>query len=321
VRVITASEYGAAEVLRLEERPAPKPNRGEVVVEVKAAGINLMDTNVRRGFVPSFGLPLAVGVDGAGVVVGVGDQATAKVGDRVAWEHIPGSYTEIVAVPNDRLIPIPDGVNFEAAAGGLMQGLTAHYLSYVAVPVPEDALVLVHSAGSGVGRMLTQLVTYRGGRVIATVSKGHKARSAVDAGAWKVLVRQEIDDLDAAIREVTDGRGVEIAFDGTGKTLFETSVAALRVGGTFVTFGYAGGPIPPIKLWEQPHGVRFVFIRGDAPEQSIDQWRERALQVMHWIEDGTLDVLIDRTYPLEEVVNAHRDLESQETVGKLLLIP
>jgi NADPH2:quinone reductase len=151
VRVITASEYGPAEVLRVEERPGPKPKRDEVVVEVKAAGINLMDTNVRRGFVPAFGLPLAVGVDGAGVVVAVGDQSTVKVGDRVAWEHIPRSYAEMVAVPNDRLVPIPDAVTFEAAAGGLMQGLTAHYLSHVAVPVPNDAVVLVHSAGSGSG--------------------------------------------------------------------------------------------------------------------------------------------------------------------------
>jgi NADPH2:quinone reductase len=321
VRVITASEYGPAEVLRVEERPVPKPKRDEVVVEVKAAGINLMDTNVRRGFVPAFGLPLAVGVDGAGVVVAVGDQSTVKVGDRVAWEHIPGSYAEMVAVPNDRLIPIPEAVTFEAAAGGLMQGLTAHYLSHVAVPVQKDAVVLVHSAGSGVGRMLTRLATHRGGRVIATVSKGHKAQPALDAGAWQVLVREEIDDLDAAIRELTDDKGVDIAFDGTGKTLFNASVSALRVGGTFVTYGYAGGPIPPINLWEQPHGVRFVRIRGDAPEQSIDQWRQRALQVMHWIEDGTLDVLIDRAYPLEDAVTAHRDLESQETVGKLLLIP
>jgi NADPH:quinone reductase len=321
VRVITAAEYGPAEVLRVEERPVPKPKRHEVVVEVKAAGVNLMDTNVRRGFVPAFGLPLAVGVDGAGIVVAVGDQSTAKVGDRVAWEHIPGSYAEVVAVRSDRLIPIPDAVTFEAAAGGLMQGLTAHYLSHVAVPVPKDAVVLVHSAGSGVGRMLTRLAVHRGGRVIATVSKGHKAQPALDAGAWQVLVREEIGDLDAAIRELTDGKGVDIAFDGTGKTLFDTSVSALRVGGTFVTYGYAGGPIPPINLWEQPHGVRLVHIHADAPEQSIDQWRQRALQVMHWIEDGTLDVLIDRTYPLEDAVSAHRDLESQETVGKLLLIP
>jgi NADPH2:quinone reductase len=308
-------------VLHIEERPVPRPKTDEVVVEVKAAGINLMDTYVRRGLVPSSTLPLALGVDGAGVVAAVGDQATAKVGDRVAWEFVPGSYADMVAVPNERLVPIPEGVTFEAAAGGLMQGLTAHYLSHVAVPVPEDAVVLVHSAGSGVGRMLTQLATHRGGQVIATVSRGHKARSALDAGAWQVLVRDETQDLGAAIHELTDGKGVDIAFDGTGKTLFDVSVSALRVHGMFVTYGYAGGHIPPISLWEQPHGVHLVHIRTDGPEQSIDQWRQRALQVMQWIEEGTLDVLIDRTYPLEDAASAHRDLESQETVGKLLLIP
>jgi NADPH:quinone reductase len=314
------SEYGSPEVLSVEERPVPKPRSDEVVVEVKAAGLNLMDTYARRGLVSMYSLPLALGVDGAGVVAEVGEQSKVKVGDRVAWEHAPGSYADVVAVPNEHLIPIPQSVTFEAAAGGLMQGLTAHYLSHVAVPVPKDAVVLVHSAGSGVGRMLTQLATHRGGRVIATVSRGHKARSALDAGAWQVLVRDEIEDLGEAIRELTDGAGVDIVYDGTGKTLFDVSVSVLRVGGIFVTYGYAGGHIPPICLWEQPHGVHLIHIAG-APEQSADQWRERALQVMQWIEDGTLDVLIDRTYPLEGAATAHRDLESQETVGKLLLIP
>jgi NADPH2:quinone reductase len=320
MRVITASQYGPPEVLRVEERPVPQPKPDEVVVEVKAAGINLMDTYVRRGRLASITPPLALGVDGAGVVAAIGDQATAKVGDRVAWEHVPGSYADMVAVPDERLVPIPEGVGFQAAAGGLMQGLTAQYLSHVAVPVPKDAVVLVHSAGSGVGRMLTQLATHRGGQVIATVSRGHKARSALEAGAWQVLVRDETQDLDAAIRELVGGKGVDIAFDGTGKTLFDVSVSALRVGGIFVTYGYAGGHIPPISLWDQPHRAHLLTVRGN-PEESIDQWRQRALQVMRWIEEGTLEVLIDRTYALEDAAVAHRDLESQETVGKLLLIP
>ena len=320
MRTITALQYGPPEVLRVAERPVPQPKPHEVVVEVKAAGINLMDTYIRRGRLPSITAPFALGVDGAGVVTAVGDQATAKVGDRVAWEHVPGSYADMVAVPAERLISIPEGVDFQAAAGGLMQGLTAQYLSHVAAPVPRGAVVLVHSAGSGVGRMLTQLAADRGGRVIATVSRGHKARSALEAGAWQVLVRDETEDLGAAIRRLLDGRGVDIAFDGTGKTLFEVSVSVLRVGGVFVTYGYAGGHIPPLRLWEQPHGVHLLTVRGN-PEESIDQWRQRALQVMRWIEEGTLQVLIDRTYSLEGAARAHRDLESQETVGKLLLIP
>ena len=217
MRVITASNYGGPEVLRVEERPAPQPQADDVLVEVKAAGVNLMDIYARRGMLGMFSLPLSLGVDGAGVVIAVGDRSTARVGDRVAWEGVPGSYAEVVAAPSERLIPIPEGVSFEAAAGGLMQGMTAQHLCYEAVPVATDAVVLVHSAASGVGRMLTQLATRRGARVIATVSKSHKASSASDAGAWRVLVRDEIEDLGAAIRELTDGEGVEIAFDGTAR--------------------------------------------------------------------------------------------------------
>ena len=323
MRVVTASQYGSPDVLHVKERPDPQPEPGEVVVAMKAAGLNLMDTYVRRGLRAgafSQAPPLSFGVDGAGVVTAAGDQAVAKAGDRVAWEYVPGSYADMVAVPNDHLVPVPEGVSFEAAAGGLMQGMTAQYLSHMAVPVPRDAVVLVHSAGSGVGRMLTQLATRRGGRVIATVSRAHKADAARQAGAWQVLVRDETEDLGAAIRELAGGNGVDIAFDGTGKTLFEVSVSALRVGGVFVTYGYAGGHIPPLRLWEQPHGVHLLAVRGN-PEESINQWHQRALQVMRWIEEGTLQVLIDRTYSLEDAATAHRDLESQETVGKLLLIP
>ncbi|GAS90834.1 quinone oxidoreductase [Mycolicibacterium brisbanense] len=321
VRVVTALEYGPAEVLHIEERPTPAPAEDGVVVAVKAAGVNLMDTYSRRGLVPGIPLPLAVGVEGAGTVIAAGDRSGAQVGDRVAWERVPGSYAERVAVPNTRLVPIPDGVPFESPAGGLMQALTAHYLACVAVPVPKGARVLIHSAASGVGRMLTQLAAHRGAQVLATVSQPHKAGVALEAGAHHVLVRNDVADLGAAIADLTGGRGVDIVFDGTGKALFETSVAALRVGGTFVTYGYAGGHIPPIRLWDQPHGVHLLRLRGDAPEQSAEQWRRRAEQVMSWIADGTLTVLIDRTYSLDEAPTAHRDIESQHTTGKLLLIP
>jgi NADPH2:quinone reductase len=122
-----------------------------------------MDSYYRRGMVASAQLPLTLGVDGAGVVVAAGDRSTAKAGDRVAWERVWGSYAEMLAVPNERLIPIPEGVAFEATAGGLMQGLTAQHLCYDSVPVPNGSVVVVHSAASGVGRMLTQLVTARAG--------------------------------------------------------------------------------------------------------------------------------------------------------------
>ncbi|MFK0155214.1 quinone oxidoreductase family protein [Streptomyces sp. NPDC090493] len=321
MRVISVPGFGSPDVLRVEERPVPEPSPSEVLVEVKAAGVNLMDSYMRRGLMAGVVPPVSLGADGSGVVVAVGADSAARIGDRVAWQFVLGSYADMVAVPHERLVPIPDDVTFEAAAGGLMQGLTAQHLSHDAVPVPEGAVALVHSAASGVGRMLTQLITARGARVIATVSRPRKARSAVDAGAWKVLVRDETADLGAAVRELTGGEGVDFAFDGTGRSLFDVSVSSLRHKGVFVHYGRAGGAIPPLDLWEQPDGVHLVHVRGDAPHESTHQWRRRASQVMQWIGDGTLDVLIDRTYPLEDAAQAHRDLESQETVGKLLLIP
>ncbi|MEU9155502.1 quinone oxidoreductase [Streptomyces sp. NPDC048417] len=321
MRAIFVTGFGSPDVLRVEERPVPELSPGEVLVEVRAAGVNLMDSYMRRGLVEGVVPPVPLGVDGAGVVIAVGADSTARIGDRVAWQFVPGSYADMVAVPHERLVPIPDDVTFEAAAGGLMQGLTAQHLSHDAVPVPSGTVALVHSAASGVGRMLTQLITARGARVIATVSRAHKARSAAEAGAWRVLVRDETADLGAAIRELTDGEGVDFAFDGTGRSLFDVSVSSLRHKGVFVHYGRAGGAIEPLDLWEQPDGVHLVHVRGDAPHESTRQWRQRASQVMRWISDGTLDVLIDRTYPLEDAAQAHRDLESQETVGKLLLIP
>jgi NADPH:quinone reductase len=136
-----------------------------------------------------------------------------------------------------------------------------------------------------------------------------------------VLVREETEDLGAAIRDLTGGDGAGIVFDGTGKTLFDISMSVLRYKGVFVHYGHAGGAIPPLSLGDQPDGVHLVHCRGDVAHESIGQWRRRALQVMRWIDDGTLNVLIDRTYPLEDAAAAHRDLESQKTVGKLLLLP
>lgn len=321
MRVVTAIGYGEPSVLRVEDHPFPEPGSGEVVVEVKAAGINLMDSNMRRGLIPSDESRLRFGVEGAGVVLAVGEGSRAAVGDRVVWERALGSYAEAVAVPDSYLVSIPAGVSFEAAAGGLMQGLTAQHLCYDAVPVPKGAVVLVHSAASGVGRMLTQLVTHQGGRVIATVSRAHKAESAFAAGAWQVIVRDEVSDIAAAVRDSNDGRRANIVFDGAGKTLFDASMASLGFGGIFVHYGRAGGEIPPISLWDQPDGVHLVRVRGNAGHESLDRWRERATQVVQWISEGTLEVLIDRTYPLEDAASAHADLESQNTVGKLLLVP
>src|SRR5258706_7496422 len=192
---------------------------------------------------------------------------------------------------------------------------------YDAVPVRDGAVVLVHSAASGVGRMLTQLVTGRGGRVIATVSRAHKARPAAEAGAWQVLVRDET----GGPRRGDPGphrrrrRGHRVRRNRQGALRRQHLSAALQ--GRLRALRPRRRAYPPLDLWDQPDGVHLVHRRGDAGYESIDQWRRRASQVMQWIEDGTLDVWIDRRYPLNDAAEAHRDIESGKPVAKLLLLP
>ncbi len=321
MRVVVATAHGAPDVLEIQERPPSNPSAGEVRVDVHAAGVNFMDTYLRRGMLQVIPPPFVPGVDGAGVVTAVGEGVDAQVGDRVAWERVMGSYAEELIVPADRLVPVPDTVALQTAAAGLMQALTAHHLCHAAVDTGNGDVALVHSAASGVGRMLTQIITRRGGRVIATVSKQGKVPIAQAAGASDVLVRDQQVDLAAEVRRLTKGRGVDVVFDGTGADSYRASIDATRYGGTFVHFGQAGGPIPPLDLWEQPDGVKLMRSRGDAIGATPEQTLARACEVFSWIADGTLDVLIGQTYSLAEASRAHADIESQSTVGKLLLLP
>jgi NADPH2:quinone reductase len=317
--VVTA--YGGPEVLALTEHPPLVPADGELVVAVHAAGVNFMDTYLRRGTGMVIPTPFVLGVDGAGVVSAVGDGVDDfAVGDRVVWERVIGSYADEVKVRSEQLVRVPDDVALDVAAAGLMQALTAHHLSHTAVDAGAGTTALVHSAASGVGRMLTQFISRRGGRVIATVSQPQKAAIAAAAGADVVLARSEETDLAARVRELTDGRGVDVVYDGTGASACAASIASVAYGGTFVHFGQAGGPIPPLDLWEQPDGVRLMRSRGDRPGASAEAVAERSAEIMALIGTGEIDVLIGGRYPLEEAVQAHVDIESQSTSGKLMLV-
>ena len=322
MRAVVATEHGGPEVLRMEERAQAVPGPGEVLVDVHAAGVNFMDTYLRRGMLMVVPPPFVPGVDGAGVVTAVGlgvDQAW--VGQRVAWERVMGSYVSHLVVPVRQLVSVPQNVSLETAAAGLMQALTAHHLCHTAVDAGEGVVALVHSAASGVGRMLTQLISHRGGTVIATVSQPAKAAIAESAGAAAVIVRKDGADVADEVRRMTRGRGVDVVYDGTGRASYQASISATAYGGTFVYFGQAGGPIPLLDLWGQPDGVRLMRSRGDAPDATPEQTAERARQVMSWLSDGTLEVVIGQRYPLSEASRAHADIESQASVGKLLLLP
>jgi NADPH2:quinone reductase len=320
MRAIVITEHGGPEVLRVSEGPPPSPGPGEVLVDVAAAGVNYRDVYERVGSGGYGGaLPIAVGVEGAGRIAAMGERVDGfLVGDRVAWVAAPGSYAEQVVVKASRAVPVPDGVDDDTAAGALLQGMTAHYLSSSTYPVQAGDTVVVHAAAGGVGLLLTQMVTMRGGRVIATTSSDEKAALAREAGAEDVIGYEGFSER---VRELTDGAGAAAVYDGVGRTTFAEGLACLRTRGIMVLFGASSGAPVPIAPGSLVSGSLFLTRPGlPAYTRSRDELMARASDVFGWIADGTLHVRIGGRYPLEDAQRAHRDLEARRTTGKLLLM-
>ena len=322
MRAVVVSRPGGPEVLELEDRPSPSPGTGELLVDVAAAGVNFMDIYGREGR-PPYGrqTPFVLGAEGAGTVTALGSGVSVvSVGDTVAWTGVPGSYAEQVAVPADKAVPVPAGVDATVAAALLLQGCTAHYLACSTFPVTEGNVAVVHAAAGGVGLLLTQIVRLRGGVVVATTSGGEKADLAARAGAQHVA---GYEDYPEVVRDVTGGSGAHVVYDGVGKTTFETSLRALRRRGLLVLYGAASGPVPPFDL-QRLSTVGSLFVTrptlGDYTA-TRDELVARTDELFGWIRDGGLDVRVGGTYPLANARQAHEDLAARRTTGKLLLVP
>ncbi|WP_156756485.1 quinone oxidoreductase family protein [Actinokineospora pegani] len=321
-KAVRVKRTGGPEVLEYGEVPELSPGPGEVLVAVAASGVNYIDTYHRGGMYP-VDLPFTIGQEAAGTVTALGDGVTdVAVGDRVAWSGTMGSYAEQAVVPAAAAVPVPDGVTDEIAAAVLLQGLTAHYLVTSTYPVREGDTVLVHAAAGGVGLLLTQLATARGGRVVATVSTAEKAELARGAGAAEV-VNYAQEDFVARTRELTGGEGVAAVYDGVGKTTFDGSLSVLRPRGTLALFGAASGAVPPVDP-QRLNQAGSVFLTRPSLGHHIatpEELRWRTGELFEAIAAGTLDVRVGHRYPLSEAAKAHEDLQGRRTAGKLLLIP
>jgi NADPH:quinone reductase len=323
VRAIEVTETGGPDVLRLAELPDPEPDAGQLLVKVAAVGVNYIDTYHRSGAYP-MPLPFIPGSEGAGTVIAVGPNVDSiAVGDRVAWALSPGSYAELAVVPAEQAVPVPEGVNIETAGGCLLQGMTAHYLAVSVHAVQPGETVLVHAAAGGMGLLLTQLATARGGRVIGTVSTAAKEQLAREAGAAEIIRYTEVDDVAGEIRRLTSGKGVAAVYDGVGASTFDASLASLRPRGMLALYGAASGPVPPVDP-QRLNSAGSVFLTRpkladyvETPEEL--QWR--AGEVFGGMLAGSLRIIIGGRYPLADAAEAHRDLEGRRTTGKLLLRP
>jgi NADPH2:quinone reductase len=322
MKAIIMNRAGGTEVLEVVDRPDPVPRPGQALVEVAAAGVNFMDTAVRRGqFWTEMPLPRGLGVEGVGRVLAVGDGVdSVQPGQRVAWVYAPGSYAERIALSADALVHVPDVIDDRTAAAVMMQGLTAsHFATNFYCVQPED-VALVHAAAGGLGLLLTQVIKLRGGRVIGRVSSEDKVAIAKDAGADHVIVDTEGRFAREAIR-LSGGDGVHVVYDGSGPVTFHASLDSLRRCGTFCWYGPVLGGPGAFDIMSLPRSIKIGYANFVDHVHTPALLRTHSAQLFDWIARGALKVRIGGTYPLAEASQAHADMESRTTTGKLLLIP
>ena len=313
---------GGPEAMALEDLPLPSPGHGQVLAAVKAAGVNLFDTQLRSGLYKR-DLPLTLGLEGAGIVEAVGaDVDHIAVGDRVVFIFAAGSYATHTLAPAERVVPLPDKIGFEEAAAVLFQGLTAHYLATSTFPLGPASSCLVHSAAGGCGILLCQIAKIRGAEVIGAVSTPAKAAIAREAGADHVVIYAE-EDFAAAVKRITTGRGVDVVYDAVGLDTYIRSMDSLRPRGLLALYGEASGLVPPIDPRELLFRKSLFLTRTGLDHYIADrrELRTRTDELFAWAAEGRLKQKVFRTYQLEEAADAHRAIESRGTTGKLLVIP
>lgn len=322
MKAVFVTEFGGVDKLRYEDLPTPAPGEGEALVRIHAIGVNFIDIYHRTGLYPA-PPPVVLGMEAAGVVEQVAPGVTeVQPGDRVAWAMHRGAYAEYAAVPAWLLVPLPPELDFQAAAASLLQGMTAHYLTHSTYPLREGETCLVHAAAGGTGRWIVAAAKMRGARVIGTTSTPEKAQIAREAGCDEVILYTE-QDFESEIRRLTDGRGVDVVYDSVGAATWEKSLNCLRARGTMVSFGNASGPVPAFQPLVLSQKGSLFLTRPTLMHYCAtrDELLWRAGDVLRWVLEGRFRLRIERVYRLADAAQAHLDLASRKTAGKLLLAP
>ena len=320
MRAVVVNAFGGPEVFDFVELEAPVAEPGHVIVDVSVSGLNFVDVYQRSGLYP-MPLPYRPGVEGVGVVAAVGDGVTEiGAGQRVGWlTGGQGSFSDVVAVTADSLVPIPDDVDDVQAVALLMQGVTAHYLAVDTYRVQPGDVALVHAAAGGVGLLLTQIIKHLGGTVIATASTAAKRAAALAAGADHAIPYEGFPD---AVRTLTGGEGAHVVYDGVGATTADGSLASLRVRGMLVCFGNASGPVPPIDPLRLMSAGSLYLTRPTAGHytRTAEELRARASELFGWVRSGALRVAEPTRFDVTDIADAFRALEARRTTGKLVLL-
>lgn len=322
VKAVVIHETGGADVMRIEDVPVGGPGSGEVRVRNHAIGLNYIDTYFRAGAYKT-PTPFVLGNEAAGEIVEVGpDVEGFKIGDRVGYTSTLGCYAQERVIGTNVLVKLPPSISYETAAGMMLKGLTAQYLLRRTFPVKPGDVILVHAGAGGVGQLLCQWGHALGAEVIATVGGPEKAKVAKAAGAHHVIDYKS-ENFVERVKEITGGKLCDVVYDGVGKDTFPMSLDCIRPLGMFVSYGNASGQVDAfnITLLAQKGSLfctRPTLYTYIAKRQDLDAM---AADLFAMVESGKVRIPINHTYPLDEVVAAHKALEGRQTTGATVLIP
>ena len=323
MKAIEISKNGGPEVLEIKDIKLSKPGEDEVTIEHRAIGLNYIDTYHRSGLYP-LKLPSGIGAEGAGIIKEIGSNVKEfKVGDKVSYAGMPlGAYSTHRNYPTKNIVKVPDSIDLEVAATLMTKGLTTFYLLHKTYPVKSGQTILFHAAAGGVGQIFGQWAKSLGCKVIGTVGSDEKIIKAKSYG-YDEIINYNKEDFSKKVLEITDKKGVPVVYDGVGKNTFEGSLNCLEIRGMMVSFGNASGPLSDVNVPKllQPKGLYLVRPSMQHYLGTKEQIEEGAKLLFEKIESGKIKIEIFKKYSLDNVVQAHKDLESRKILGPAIIVP
>lgn len=322
-KAIRIEAFGGPEVMKWQNVEVGEPGPGEIRVRHTAAGLNFLEIYQREGLYP-LSLPSGLGHEGAGVVEAVGpDVSSVQAGDRIAYGNgPPGAYSEARLMPVSQVVKLPDAIDDRTAACIMLKGMTAYYLLHLTYPVRRGDTILVHAAAGGVGSLLVPWARHLGAQVIGTAGSAEKAERARAFGCHQVIEYRH-EDVAARVREITGGRGVDVAYDAVGKATFEGSLDSLCPRGLMVSYGNASGTVPPVDMIELMRRGSLFITRPSLVHhvRNPQEMATAAHAVFDAVSSGVITVEINQTYAMSDAAQAHRDLAARNTTGCSVLLP
>ncbi len=323
MKAVTITKNGGPEVLELKDVKLPNPKSDEVLIKNKAIGLNYIDTYHRSGLYP-VQLPSNIGIEGAGIIEKTGSEVkNFRIGDRVAYASMPiGSYATHRIFPTTKLVKLPDQVDYKSAVTLMTKGFTVFYLLHKTYQVKSGEIILFHAAAGGVGQIFCQWAKSLGCKVIGTVGTEEKIKIAKENGCEHVINYSK-ENFSEKVKEITNGLGVPVVYDGVGKKTFNQSIDCLKIRGMMVSFGNASGPLDLCDVTKSlaPKGLYLTRPSIAHYTSTRDELDEAANKVFEMFIEKKIQLKIFKEYPLNEIVKAHQELENRKILGPAIIIP